>query len=257
KGELEDRFQKILKALHSCEKAILVIEDIHILLSKRQKFSSLASLLVMELGRGDLTVIGTTTPENYGKNIERNERFMRYFELLELDEPDDTMCARIIGALKAPHERHHGVRVTEGSVRKAIRLARRYDQDRCLPDAAIDLIDRCMARTRITLDRAQISFDRLSDEFEQYDTGCGNENLTKVRERYSVFYKAANRFIRDHCDFCLEKEKELNEDDHFYGYLAKLMPRREAVFEHPTEEINSADLARVISRKTGIPTGKI
>ncbi|SHF24054.1 ATP-dependent Clp protease ATP-binding subunit ClpA [Fodinibius roseus] len=257
KGELEDRFQRLLDALNDRERPILVIEEIHTLLDKHERFSSLANLLAVELRREQLTVIGSTTPENYRKNIENNERFARLFETVTLEEPGDEATADIIRAVIAPYERHHSLQVTGKVIREAIRLSRRYDKNRRLPAAAIDLLDRSMARVRITVNRSQAAFDRLNRTFERCGEDPEQGRLSALHEAYTAFYEVARPLTGTHADLSLEEGDDLDDNDRFIAYMENIIPRIAALVEQSDRKIKPADLARVISGKTGIPAGNI
>lgn len=257
KGELEDRFHKILGALGNHKKAILVIEDIHTLLDKKNNLSSLTSLLTMELNRGTITIIGTTTPEKFRKDIERKESFIRRFEMLALEEPGDKAAAHIIRTAITPYEHHHSLQVPDDSIREAIRLSKRYDKDRRLPDAAIDLIDRSMARLRNSMNRSQTAFHPLRNKVQQYKDDSETEVLPVIRERYAAFYEVANQLMKTHYAFSLEEKQALEDDNSFLEYLYEVISRIGEVVEQPAKEIKPADLASVISGKTGIPIGRI
>ncbi|WP_372638138.1 AAA family ATPase, partial [Fodinibius sp.] len=257
KGELEDRFQRLLDTLDDRERPILVIEEIHTLLDKHEHFSSLANLLAVELRRDQLTVIGTTTPENYRKNLEKNERFARLFETVTLEEPGDEVTADIIRGVITPYERHHSLQVTGEGIREAIRLSRRYDKDRRLPAAAIDLLDRSMARVRIAVNRSQAVFERLNHLYERYGEDPEQESMPALRETYTAFCEVARPLTETRADLSLEEGDALDGDDRFLAYMDDIIPRIAAVVEQPARQIKTADLARVISGKTGIPAGKI
>jgi ATP-dependent Clp protease ATP-binding subunit ClpA len=88
KGEIEDRLKNIIKELRTLERAILFIDEIHVLIDPKLGNSGAASILKPEMSRGDLTVIGATTIDEYRKLIEPDQAFNRRFEVLQLEEPD-------------------------------------------------------------------------------------------------------------------------------------------------------------------------
>lgn len=257
RGEIEDRFQKILGALGRRKKPILIVEDIHALLDKNRNFSSLAGLLNLELNRGEVTVIGTTTPENFRKLLEKDDSFIRRFETLALEEPDDEAAAHIIRTVIAAHEEHHRLIITDDGIREAIRLSRRYDKNRLLPDAAVDLIDRSMARVRIAIDQSKAAYAQLKKAYAEYNESRDVTALSQVRKHYAAFYEISRPLLKARYDVSLKKESGLGEKEDFLTYLNKDIPRTVKRLEDPPDKIKSSDLAEVISRKTGIPTGKI
>lgn len=254
KGELEDRFQKVVDELKKMEKPILVIENIHSLVEKNNNLSSLSALLTMELSRGQLTVIGTTTPENFRKNIEKDETFSRRFETLTLKEPDDEVSAKIIHTVIAPHEQHHNMQVESETIKEAIRLAKRYDKERRLPDAAIDLIDRSMARTRITIHKMEQLLEQISATLGE---SMDEEDVDELSALYCSLRTISDRFLQDHFDSSLREESSFEDDEAFYNYLRDQVKTIENNLAIEEFNILGADLTKIISRKTGIPAGKI
>ena len=88
--------KSIINDIKQYEKAILFIDNIHTLLDKNGATPGLSNILKPELSKGDLTVIGITTNENYRKHIESDETFNRLFELLKIEEPDENTAARML-----------------------------------------------------------------------------------------------------------------------------------------------------------------
>ena len=256
KGELEDRFQKIVQALKAQDNPILIIENIHRLLDKQKNLSSLANLLSMELSKEGLTVIGTTTPENYRKNIESDDTFSRRFETLTLEEPSDEDTARIVQTVIKPHEEHHGLKIDDETIKESIRLAKRYDKERRLPDAAIDLIDRSMARVRIAANKSQHLFDNLCSTYEEFKVSEESSVVT-LREGYQAFVQAAGQLLKRNYDYDLAAEIADWEDEQFLSFLGSKLSEIGEMVEEEIGEITKSDLAEIISRKTGIPTGKL
>jgi ATP-dependent Clp protease ATP-binding subunit ClpA len=255
KGELEDRFQKILDAIKKLENPMLVIEDIHTLLDQNKSMSSLANLLTMELNKGEVTIIGTTTPENFRKHIEQDELFSRRFETLTLEEPSDEDSIQIIKTVIQPHESHHNLSIDELTIEEAIRLAKRYDKERRLPDAAIDLIDRSMARVRISANKMDRLFQDLKQHLQTYKDE--NDDTTSLQKSYHELKQKAGPLLRHHFDYMLEPEESFENEEALISYLEETIPEVEEMIEKGIERVEQADLAAIISRKTGIPTGKI
>lgn len=154
KGEVEDRLKNILRELASFEKAILFVDEIHALLDPAGGLSGTVNLLKPLLARGELTVIGATTREEYRKFVEREEAFQRRFEVLQVDEPDEATALLMVQHLLSRYEEHHSLTLADDAPAEAVRLARRYLKDRRLPDSALDLIDRTMAAVRLDIEIA-------------------------------------------------------------------------------------------------------
>lgn len=261
KGEVEDRIKSILKEIKQFEKAILFIDEIHILLdSKGSMGSGVAQLLKPELARGEITVIGATTNEEYRKYIEADEAFNRRFEMLRVEEPDLITASRMIKTLVPLYEKHHGLTVGEGAVDEAVRLSKRYIKDRRLPDAAVDLIDRTMAAIKMMGETSKIELENLKTEFEALTADKANieeqEYLKELRwflslMRNKVSHILLNQLISDIQPETLETSEALED------YLKVSLEALAALAEEKRDVIEKQDIAAIISGKTGIPLGKL
>ncbi|MCQ2189350.1 MAG: ATP-dependent Clp protease ATP-binding subunit [Paludibacteraceae bacterium] len=149
KGEIEDRLKNLINELRMLEKVILFIDEIHVLLDAKQGNSGAANILKPELSKGDLTVVGATTVDEYRKVIEPDHAFSRRFETLRLSEPTMEDAVTIIGFVKERFESFHNLKVADDAIADCVRMAKRYVKDRRLPDSAIDLLDRTMASVKM------------------------------------------------------------------------------------------------------------
>lgn len=149
KGEVEERLQNTIKEIRRQEKAILFIDEIHLLLDTRSGSSGAGNILKQELSKGELTVIGATTTEEYRKLIEPERAFSRRFEEIHITEPDTDSAILILKDIYVRYAAHHRIEATDGALASCVRLAKRYVKDRKLPDSAIDLLDRTMAAARV------------------------------------------------------------------------------------------------------------
>jgi ATP-dependent Clp protease ATP-binding subunit ClpC len=106
-----------------------------------------ASILKPALARGDLQLVGATTPEDHRRHIERDAALERRFEVVRVPEPTPEATAEILRGLRPRYEEHHRVRITDAAIDAAVALSVRYLRDKHLPDKAVDLIDRAAARS--------------------------------------------------------------------------------------------------------------
>jgi ATP-dependent Clp protease ATP-binding subunit ClpB len=257
KGEVEDRLKNIVKELKQFDKAILYIDEIHQLLDKNGGASGAANLLKPELARGELTVIGATTNEEYRKYIESDDAFSRRFEVVRVEEPDDATAVRMLGKIIPYYEKHHSLTVDKDAAPEAIRLARRFAKERSLPDAAIDLLDRTMASVKFAANTATTDLKKLGDAL--------NELLSKKEEldllaELKWFHKELNNKVSHVLTGQLDDETDINTletADAVADYLKDVLARLTKLAEDIKSHVDKTDIAAMIAHKTGIPIGKL
>ncbi|GAB3642852.1 ATP-dependent Clp protease ATP-binding subunit [Spirosoma arcticum] len=260
KGEIEDRMKGILADLKQVDRALLFIDEIHVLMDPQGGAAGLVNLLKPELARGELTVIGATTNDEYRKYLEKDEAFARRFEVLSVDEPDEQTATRMVRTLLPLFEKHHQIGVSDTTVAETVRLAKRYLKDRRLPDAAIDLIDRTMAAMKMAAETTQPEIERLRTELRTIqEKSAAGDPLT---------YMPDVRWFERQMKNCLspvllgQLETDLETDsfelpdalaDHLAGVLTKL----EVLGQQVRDKVEPAEVAAVVANRTGIPLGKI
>ena len=151
RGVFEDRVKCIIKEVQRAGDVIVFIDELHTIVGAGSAEGAIdaANILKPALGRGEIQVIGATTPEEYRKHIEKDAALERRFQPVSVPEPDGECCERMLLALRGSLEAHHGLRITDEAVSAAIRLSTRYICDRYLPDKAIDLLDEAASRVRV------------------------------------------------------------------------------------------------------------
>jgi len=150
KGEFEERLKNVLKEIKELPNSILFIDEIHAFMQGGGSGgASVADMIKPELSRGQITVIGATTLEEYRKYIETDEALARRFDKIIIPEPDAEKALAMLKGIIAKYEDHHGLKVDEATLKEAIRSAKRYLKDNWLPDAAIDVLDRTMSAVRL------------------------------------------------------------------------------------------------------------
>jgi ATP-dependent Clp protease ATP-binding subunit ClpA len=151
RGDFEERFKAVIKALAGRPKAILFIDEIHSTVGAGATTGGtmdLAMLIKPILAAGDLRVIGSTTFEEF-KHVERDRALARRLQKIAIDEPSIEETVRILKGLRSRYEEHHHVRYTDEALDAAAKLAARHLRDYRLPDSAIDLIDEAGAVMRL------------------------------------------------------------------------------------------------------------
>jgi ATP-dependent Clp protease ATP-binding subunit ClpB len=260
KGEIEDRLKNIIAEIKQLTKGLLFIDEIHILLDPQGGANGLVNLLKPELARGELTVIGATTVDEYRKYMERDEAFSRRFEVLKVEEPDDTRARRMIEKVAPNFENHHNIKVSKETISEAVQLTRRYLKDRRLPDAAIDLIDRTMAAMKLMSETTQQEIDFLREELARLRSVYKEDEPVIFIEELRWFESQINDRISPVLLGQLEETQstlDLLTPGAIADVLEALLNKLETLGLNKKEHIEKTDVAAVVAHKTGIPLGKI
>ena len=162
KGEFEARMQAIVKeATESEGKVILFFDEIHSMMGAGNDSINAANLLKPALARGELRVVGATTPAEYRQYVEKDGAFERRFQKIDVKEPDVPATVSILRGVKHAFEAHHGVRITDAALVLAAKLSSRYMTGRRNPDCSIDVLDEAAAAKRVALDSQPEVIDKL------------------------------------------------------------------------------------------------
>jgi ATP-dependent Clp protease ATP-binding subunit ClpB len=257
KGEVEDRLKKILQEIKGCEKAILFIDEIHVLLDNRGSFQGVANLLKPELARGEITVLGATTPEEYQKYIEGDEAFSRRFEVIRVEEPDSTTAYRMLKNVVPLYEKHHQITLTDDAIKESIHLSKRYIKDRKLPDAAIDLIDRTMASVKTIHDTSLEDLKSLANSLDALNFLNESEQLEELKWFYRQLKNKINPILLAQLTEDTVDVEKAESPEELKMYLKDLIGLLNAVSQNKKQHIDKTDIASMIASKTGIPLGKL
>lgn len=154
RGDFEERFKLVLKALSKKGKTVLFIDEAHMISgagSASNSANDLANMMKPALSKGNIKVIASTTWEEYRKHFEKDRALMRRFQRITVDEPTQEMALQILKGLKKYYEGHHNVKIKDEALGAAIKLSVKYQSDKKLPDKAIDLIDCACSRFNLKL----------------------------------------------------------------------------------------------------------
>lgn len=151
RGDFEERFKNLLEELYRDRSTILFIDEIHIIAGAGAAEGAIdaASILKPMLARGEIQLIGATTPEEYRKTIQKDSALERRFGRVMVEEPTPAAAETILAGLMPRYERYHGVSIPPEAIHAAVELSVRYLPGRYLPDKAIDLLDEAAAALRI------------------------------------------------------------------------------------------------------------
>ena len=256
-----------------------------------------ANILKPALARGELRSIGATTLDEYQKYFEKDKALERRFQIVMVDEPNELDAISILRGLKEKYENHHKVRIKDDAIIAAVQLSTRYITDRFLPDKAIDLMDEAAARLRLQIDSVPESLDEVSRRIKQLEIereAIKRENdkgkleqlnkeiadlkdeETKQKAQWQSEKEQINKIQQNKIDIeNLKFEADKAEREGDYGKVAeirygKIKQKEEAIREVQEklktmqgasamikEEVDSEDIADVVSRWTGIPVSKM
>jgi ATP-dependent Clp protease ATP-binding subunit ClpB len=256
-----------------------------------------ANILKPALARGELRAIGATTLKEYQKYFEKDKALERRFQIVLVDEPDANESISILRGLKERYETHHQVRIKDEAIIAAVELSQRYIGDRFLPDKAIDLIDEAASKLRLEINSVPEELDETERRIRQLEIereAIKRENdKTKLKELNETIanlndernkLKAKWQAEKDIVDNIQKRKKEIEnykfeaeqaERSGDYGKVAELRYGRIKEVETDLaalnkklqelqidaalikEEVDSEDIAEVVSKWTGIPVSKM
>ncbi len=259
KGEVEDRLKKVINECKKSGKTILFIDEIHTLLDSKGSYGNVANLLKPELARGEITVIGSTTEEEYRKIIEPERAFDRRFEVLKVEEPDETTCVKMIDKILDGYKNHHGVDVDSTALPACVKLAKRYSKGKKLPDSAIDLLDRTMASIKMLdetsateLQKWKGNYDKILTESDESDPMLADEliwNYNILQSKLSpVLWGSLTEQPK------LENSMDISQIKNIIENSFAELEKHAAI---KREKVGKMELAAVMAAKIGIPIGKI
>ena len=238
RGEFEERIKSAIDELIEDKNTILFIDELHTIVGAGASEGSIDASNIMKpaLARGQIQVVGATTPDEYRKYIEKDGALERRFQPVSVGEPSLEEAVEILFGLRDRYEAHHKATITDDAIRAAVELSDRYISDRFLPDKAIDLMDEAASRVRLAAyvsppDMRALE-DKLAALLKEKEEAVNNQN----------FERAAA--IRD-------EERALKEE----------MADRKADWERSRESTESVvteqDIAEVVNSWTGIPVKRL
>jgi len=256
-----------------------------------------ANILKPALARGELRAIGATTLAEYQKYFEKDKALERRFQSVLIDEPDVNDTISILRGLKERYEVHHKVRIKDEAIIAAAELSNRYISDRFLPDKAIDLIDEAAAKLRLEIDSVPEELDEIERRIRQLEiereaikrendsdklAQLGKEiaDLSEQRNQMKARWQSEKSIVesiqaevKNIESFKFEAEQAERSGD--YGKVAELrygrikeaekhvadlkqqLKEMQADNAMINEEVDSEQIAEVVSKWTGIPVTRM
>jgi ATP-dependent Clp protease ATP-binding subunit ClpA len=260
KGEIEDRLKKIITEIKGFEKAILFIDEIHTLLDKQGGASGAANLLKPELSRGDITIIGTTSVDNYTKFIESDDTFKRSFETIRIEEPSEEEATRMLQEIIPFYEKHHSLKTEKEVIQESIRLSKRFLKERSLPDSALDLLDRTMAVVRMAGEISEEEVNEMKGQLGKLENNESKMSETELMNELNWLYLQIRNKVSEIVFALIEDDKDVSKMEssaEIIPYIKSVIDKLSENIGKHHEKIEKSDVAAVVSNKTGIPLGKL
>ena len=229
RGQFEERMNQLIDELKQRKDVILFVDEIHLLVGAGTAEGSqmdAGNILKPALARGELQLIGATTLKEY-RQIEKDAALERRLQPIIVKEPTTDEAVQILQGIKDRYEKFHNVSYSDEVIEQAVRLSKRYIQDRFLPDKAIDLIDQAGARLNL-----------LHAE--------SDKSVIETRLEEIAVKKAEAAEIEDYETAAHLRHEEL-----------KLENQLKEVEDTPSSEVTIQDIQQIIEEKTGIPVQKM
>ena len=153
RGDFEERFKTVVKALQKKGKTVMFIDEAHMISGAGagggNSANDLANMLKPALSKGTIKVVASTTWEEYRKHFEKDRALMRRFQRVGVDEPSAESSVQILQGIKKYYEEFHNAEITDDAISAAVKLSVKYQPDKRLPDKAIHLIDVACSRFKV------------------------------------------------------------------------------------------------------------
>ena len=238
RGEFEERIKRVISEVKSAGNVLLFLDELHTIIGAGGAEGAIdaSNILKPSLARGEIQLIGATTLEEYRKYIEKDAALERRFQPVKVEEPTEQEAVLILNGLRSKYEEHHKVTITDEAVEAAVKLSKRYINDRYLPDKAIDLIDEAASKTRLKVYVMPEVIKKTEEELKELEKQ--KEEAIK-REAYEEAGAIKKKQIR-------KKER-----------LGKLTEQWEEDQNNSELIVGEEEVADVVSMWTKIPLQKI
>src|SRR4029079_7663741 len=172
RGEFEDRLKKVIAELENDKNTIVFIDELHLIVGAGAAEGSMdaGNILKPSLARGKIHMIGATTTDEYTRYVEKDAALERRFQPVEVPETTPPETLAILKGLRRHYEEFHGVKVSDEVLDDTVQFARRYINDRYMPDKAIDLLDETSAYLRVNKGKTPPELRQLQKELKLVNT---------------------------------------------------------------------------------------
>jgi len=240
RGEFEQRLKDILDEASANKNIIIFIDEIHGIVGAGNASGGLdaANILKPLLTQGSIRCIGATTLEEYKKYIEKDPALERRFQPIILKEPSKKDTLKILEGVKKNYEKFHHINISKEALASAVELSSHYIFDRFQPDKSIDLIDETSARIK-----SQI----INPEFAKKIRQLENDLEKLIDKKHSLI----NTEKYDEAIGLRKKEEQLIEK------IAQVRTEQKEFYQKNKITITAEDIAKTVSKITGIPETKI
>jgi ATP-dependent Clp protease ATP-binding subunit ClpC len=235
RGEFEERLKKVMGELEKDNRTIVFIDELHLIVGAGAAEGAMdaGNILKPALARGKIQVIGATTTAEYTKHIEKDAALERRFQPIQVPETTPSETLAILKGLRKHYENFHGVKISDEVLDDAVNLAKRYINDRYMPDKAIDLIDETAAHLRVDKGKTSPEVRKLQKELKLVNARIDEAVEAEDYEKAAQFKTRASQ-IND-----------------------QLVEQQATVTQTKRLTLSSEDLADVVSRMTGVPVKKV
>lgn len=240
RGEFEERIKELMRELEENKNTILFIDEIHTIVGAGSSGGSMdaANMLKPVLARGEVSIIGATTIDEFRKHIEKDAALERRFQPIHVKEPSPEETIAILEGAREAYEAHHGLTVTDEAIHAAVEMSIRYIPDRFLPDKALDLLDEAAATLQM----------KIAGTEEAHKMNELKNELETLRQKKEAAIEA------EHYEDALTAKRE---EDTLNETLSEYTRKISSKTESKRLAIGAEHIAKVVAESTGIPVGKL
>ena len=235
RGDFEERFKMVLKALSKKGKTVLFIDEAHMISgagSASNSANDLANMMKPALSKGNIKVVASTTWEEYRKHFEKDRALMRRFQRITVDEPTIEVTRQILKGIKKYYEGFHNVKIRDDAIDSAIKLSVKYQTDKKLPDKAIDLIDLACSRFNLkladerTIGEREIQYElaKMVQMPEEKIMETESSNLSTLQEKLSEVVYGQDLAIQEVVDKIMVAQAGLKAENKPIGSFVFMGP---------------------------------